>query len=171
MREESENHALHPTAAKQNSGRWNRYGVFNTMYLLFVAWLCLKTIGCVAMFTGPWGPQVGGQLPNGHTVWYRSRPVGRETEDQLVWIDQTGMRQELWVQQYHAGPADVSVRFRDNGDKVRVVAGSRTLCSLNLRTGDFREELAEQHEWSLSDDGTILDEGRVYNLLLLIGPW
>lgn len=171
MRTDSEDQALHATAAGPKSGRWNRYGVLNTLYLLVVAWLCLKTIGCVAMITGPWGPQVGGQLPNGHTVWYRTRPVGRETEDQLVWIGQAGLRQELWVQQYHAGPADVSVRFRDNGDKVWVVADDRTCCSIDLVTGDFRDELAEQHDWSLSEQGTVLDEGRVYSLLWLIGPW
>lgn len=109
MHNVSEKQALHLTAAGPVSGR-SRYRVLNVLYLLFVAWLCMKTIGCVATIPGPWGPEVGGQLPSGHTVCYRSRPIGRETEDQLVWINSSGTRRELWIQQFHAGPALVTVR-------------------------------------------------------------
>jgi len=171
MRDDSENQALHPTAARPVSGRWNRYGVLNVLYLSFVAWLCMKMIGCVAIIPGPCGPHVGGQLPNGHTVWVRSQPNGRETVDQLVWINPAGMRRELCVQEIHAGPASVSVEYHDEGNNVWVVADGETWCSIDLVTGDFREEVAAQHDWSLAEEGTVLDEGRVYNLLWLIGPW
>ncbi len=167
MREDSDNQALHPTAAGPVTGRRYRYVV---IYLLFAAWLCMKMVGCVGMFTGPWGPQIGGELPNGHTVWYRSRPVGRETEDQLVWINSHGIRREFWIQQFHAGPGYVIIRYCDGGDKVWVSADGLTQASIELVRGDFCDH-ARQHEWALPEAGTVLDEGQTFSLVWLIGPW
>lgn len=159
---------LHPAAGSPTSKPRRRWF---SLRLILVAWLFMKMVGCYGLFPGPWGPSVGGPLPNGHAVWYRSYPLGRETNDQLLWQDAHGVQRELWVQRYHAGAAFVTFRYKDGGNRVWVENDVGTLASLDLTTGEFQDELSVHHPWAIQGEGQILDAGRAFNLLWLIGPW
>ena len=123
------------------------------------------------MVPGPWGPRVGGRLPNGSEIYFQARPVGRETEDRLTWISPDGDVRHFWVDQIHAGFDYVTIKYTDNGDRAWVESDGHVGASIDLTTADFRAELAQQHPWVAMESGTVLDAGSTGNILWLIGPW
>jgi len=124
--------------------------------------IVVKFVGCVFMLRGVWGPQVGGVLPNGHTVYFQAQPVGRETDDRLTWIDPNGVVQHFMVNQIHAGFSYVSVKYLDQGDRVWVESDNEVGASLDLTTGEFRPEQQPQFNWAKLGAGETLAEGRTW---------
>jgi hypothetical protein len=139
--------------------------------LLFVGWLCMKIGGCYFMMPGPWGPKIGGRLPNSHAVYFQARPVGGETDDRLTWIGPSGNTDHFFVDQIHAGFDHVKVKYSNNGSHVWIESHGVVGASLDLSTGDFRAELDEKHPWAKIGAGTELDSGATWSLLWFIGPW
>lgn len=148
-----------------------RQSMVRWIKLAFVMWLGLKIGGCTLMLPSPWGPRVGGRLPNEHEVYFRSRKIGQETDDQLIWISPHGHTKHFWVDQIHAGFDYVTIRYSSGGEHVWVESDGRIGASLDVTTSDFRAELAPQHSWATLGDGTELDSGSTGSVLWLLGPW
>ena len=122
------------------------------------------------MIPGPWGPQVRGNLPSGGYVAFQSRPVGGETDDQLIWVDKEGTSRSFFVDQIHAGFAHVVLKIKDDGNGVWVEADGKVGASLDLNTGMFRAEQDSQFEWAQYGQGRKIGEGRTWSLLQSIYP-
>lgn len=136
-----------------------------------VVWICLKTCGCLLQLPGPWGPRVGGLLPNGCEVYFQARPVGRETDDRLTLVTADGRVDHFPVDRIHAGFEHVTLKFNANGDHVWVESDGRIGASLDLPTGEFRSETDRKHSWAGLSDGTTLASGRTGSIIWLLGPW
>ena len=159
MNERPPNHR----AAKQLTKRW--------LTLVFMVWFLLKCVGRVMMVNGPWGPRVGGMLPNRHEIYFQARPVGGETDDRLIWISPSGQTQHFWVDQIHAGFGYVTLKYIDNGNRVWVESDGKVGASIDLVTLDFRAESQHQHLWAVMGDGTKLASGTTGSILWLLCPW
>ena len=131
----------------------------------------MKVGGCLLMLTGPWGPRIGGTLPNADSVYFQARPVGRETDDRLTWITPNGETRHFWVDRIHAGFAYVTIKYDDGGNRVWIESDGKVGASIDLRTGDFRSEHEPQHAWAIFGAGTILDAGITFSILGILGPW
>src|SRR6516162_11668134 len=126
----------------ENDARAGRSARWRWLKWLVLVWCVGKIGGCACMLPGPWGPQIGGRLPNGHEIYFQSRPRGRESDDRLTWIKNGGMVQHFWVNRIHAGPAHVTVRSTDHGNRAWVEASSkpwdqadsRVIASIDLTT-------------------------------------
>ena len=149
------------------SGVRSQNSIWRWLKLLFVPWLCLKIGGCVLMVTGPWGPRVGGRLPNGSEIYFQSRPVGRETDDRLTWISPDGNTQHFWVDRIHAGFGHVTIKYTNNGDRVWIESDGKVGASIDLTSADFRAELDQQHPWASMGSGTLLDSGSTGSIIWL----
>lgn len=145
---------------------WRRW-----LVLPLVVWLCVKVNGCYLCQPGPWGPRVGGSLPNGHIVYFQARPVGGETDDRLTWINTEGASREFWVDQIHAGFPHVTLKYNGEGNQVWVESDNKVGASLDLETGEFRAERYEQFPWVIYGEGQSLASGRTWSILWLLGPW
>ena len=115
----------------------------------------------------------------GHEVYYQSRPRGRETDDRLTWIKADRAVQHFWVNQIHAGPAHVTIRYTDHGDRVWVEASSKpwdqldsqVVASIDLTTSEFREEFQQKPTWAALGIGQVLGAGQTWDFVHIIGPW
>ena len=135
-----------------------------------VVWLCLKVAGCFILVPGPWGPKVGGKLPNGAEVYFQARSEGRETDDRLT-IIVSGQSTHFWVDRIHAGFGHVTIKYANGGRHVWVESDGKVGASLDMATRDFRGELVEQHDWAVYGSGEELDSGRTWGVIDVIGPW
>ena len=138
---------------------------------ILVIWFVGKVAGCCLMATGPWGPEVRGDLPDGGYVCFQSRPVGRETDKRLVWVAPGGAAREFMVDRTHAGFGRVVLKLRNDGKGVWVEADGKVGASLDLETGEFRPEYASQFDWAAYGAGRIIGAGRTSSILWLLGPW
>ena len=131
----------------------------------------MKFAGCVLMNPSPWGPRIGGKLPNGSEVYFQARKVGIETDDRLTWIDPSGVTRHFMVDQIHGGFSHVTIRYADNGDHVWVESEGKVASSIDLSNSDFRAELQKQHPWAIVGAGAPLASGKTGSLIWLMGPW
>ncbi|HEY2413900.1 MAG TPA: hypothetical protein VGI40_16735 [Pirellulaceae bacterium] len=150
--------------------RLKQPAIVRWLKIIFVVWICMKFGGCILMLPGPWGPRVGGILPNGHSIYFQARPVGRETDDRLTWVSPDGNTVHLWVDQTHAGFGHVTIKYTNNGDRVWVEADGKVGASIDLVTSDFRDEHDQQHPWAIMGGGTSLDSGSTGSIIWLLGP-
>ena len=60
-----------------------KYKAIKIAGIIAFAWLLGKTAGCIFLIPGPWGPEIKSPLPDGGSIAFRSRPIGKETDDQL----------------------------------------------------------------------------------------
>ena len=137
----------------------------------FVLWLCVKICGCYMMVPAPWGPKVGGTLPNGTEIYFQARKAGGETDDRLTVIAPDAEPQHFWVDQIHAGFDHVTIKYIDNGQYVWVESDGEVGASIDLTASDFRAEMAQKHEWANHSKGTTLDSGNTGSIIWLVGPW
>jgi hypothetical protein len=145
--------------------------LYKIILTLSAIWIFGKFVGCALMLQGPWGPEVKGTIPQGGVVVFQSRPVGRETDDRLSWITSAGERKDFWVNQTHAGPSHVTIRMSENGKGIWVEFDGSVGASLDIETGEFRDELDLQLPWAKFGRGTIIAQGRTWSLLHVLGPW
>lgn len=131
----------------------------------------MKIGACVLMLTGPWGSRVGGILPNGHSIYFQARPVGRETDDRLTWVSPDQNTRHFWVDQTHAGFDHVTIKYTNDGDRVWVESDGKVGASIDLLASDFRAEQDSQHSWAILGGGTLLDAGSTGSILWSLGPW
>jgi hypothetical protein len=138
---------------------------------ILALWFIGKIGGCVLAVPGFWGPEVIGVLPNGHKIIFQSRPIGRETDDRLIWIDAEGYRRDYWVDQIHAGFSYVVIKSKDDENGVWIESDGKVGASLDLLTNDFREEQSKQLEWARYGEGNKIAEGRTWSFINIILPW
>ena len=143
-------------------GRW----IVRAFFLLML----FKFVGCLFMVRGVWGPQVGGVLPNGHTIYFQSQPVGRETDDRLTWIAPNGEVKNFWVDRIHAGFSYVTIKYSDRGDRVWVESDHKVGASLDLATGEFQWEQQPQPKWAELGGGETLAAGRTWAVANFFWP-
>lgn len=153
---------------KQNSSKriWWR-----VVQIVAGFWIALKILAWLFYIPGAWGPHVGGELPNGHTIYFRARALGGETEDQLLWIQPDDSQRVLLVDAIHAGFDHVSVQYLDDGWKVWVESDEKVGASLDLRSGVFYPEGVKQHSFATMGDGQELAKGRTFGLLQFLTPF
>lgn len=138
---------------------------------VLVLWLCVKISGCYLVVPSPWGPKIGGTLPNGTKVYFQARKVGGETDDRLTVIAPDAERQHFWVDRIHAGFDHVKIKYIDHGKYVWVESDGEVGASIDVAEGDFRAEIDQKHEWAKLSKGTTLDAGYTGSIIWLIGPW
>ena len=51
---------------------------------VLIVWLLVKIVGCGLGVPKGWGPEIGGNLSNGTRLYFHSRQVGRESDEELV---------------------------------------------------------------------------------------
>ena len=141
-----------------------------TGLLLIVLWVPFS-IGRAVLGFAPWGPKIGGKLPNGTMVYFDARPVAFETDDRLTVIAPGVAPKHYWVDRVHGGFKHVVLKHDKTGGKVWVESDGKVGASIDLANGDFREEGAKQHPWAVCGSGTVLDSGSTSSFLYLFRPW
>jgi len=144
--------------------------VFIALVLLCVLWVCLS-IGRVLTGHAPWGPRIGGKLPNGTEVYFQARPGGFETDDRLTVVVHNMVPQHYWVDRVHGGFGHVALKYNNTGTQLWVESDGKVGASIDLATNDFRAELDTQHNWAAFGTGTTLDSGSTSSIISLLSPW
>jgi len=144
--------------------------VFIALMLLCVLWTFFA-IGRVLIGHAPWGPRIGGKLPNGTEVYFQARPGGFETDDRLTVVAPSMMPKHYWVDRVHAGFEQVVLKHNKTGSQLWVESDGKVGASIDLTTGDFRAELDPQHQWAKYGTGTTLDSGNTSSIISILRPW
>ena len=159
----------HGTKAQRKTRRINPI-ILGTLIVLVVL-LIPFSIGRVLTGHAPWGPKIGGSLPNGTKVYFQARIVGFETDDRLTVIAPNMEPKHHWVDQVHAGFQHVVLKYNEMGSQFWVESDGKVGASIDLTTSDFRAEYDPQHEWAKYGTGTTLDSGSTISLISLLRPW
>ena len=158
------------TVKTQHRTKWPYFVVFITLILLFVLWGCFAA-GRVLMGNAPWGPRVGGKLPNGTEVYFQARPAGFETDDRLTVIAPNKAPIHYWVDQVHGGFEHVVLKYNNTGNQLWVESDGKVGASIDLTINDFRSESETQHNWAAYGTGTTLDSGKTSTISSFLSPW
>jgi hypothetical protein len=144
--------------------------IFIALALLCALWVCFS-IGRVLTGQAPWGPRVGGKLPNGTEVYFQARPGGFETDDRLTVVVPNMVPQHHWVDQVHGGFEYVALKYNNTGTQLWVESDGKVGASIDLTTNDFRSEHDTQHNWAAYGTGTELDSGKTSSVFSLFSLW
>ena len=144
--------------------------IFIALIVLLVLWIPF-TIGRVLTGKAPWGPRIGGKLPNGTEVYFQARPGGFETDDRLTVVVPDMAPKHYWVDREHAGFEYVVLKYNNAGKHLWVESDGEVGASIDITTGDFRGEHYPQHEWAKYGTGSTLDSGNTYGIISLLRPW
>ena len=129
------------------------------------------SIGRVLTGHAPWGPRVGGKLPDGTEVYFQARPAGFETDDRLTVVAPGMPPAHHWVDQVHGGFEHVVIKYNNTGKQLWVEADGKVGASIDLTTNDFRAEHDTQHDWAAYGTGTTLDSGNTSTISSFLSPW
>ena len=154
----------------QQRARRKHGAIFIALILLCVLWIPFS-IGRVLTGHAPWGPKIGGDLPDGTRVYFQARPVGFETDDRLTVVAPDRAPKHYWVDRVHGGFEHVVLKHDQTGSQVWVESDGKVGASIDLTTHDFRAEHDPQHPWAIHGTGTTLDSGRTNSLVHLLRPW
>jgi len=144
--------------------------IFRTLIVLFMLRMPFA-IGRVLTGHAPWGPKIGGKLPNGIEVYFQARPGGFETDDRLTVVVPGMMPKHYWVDREHGGFEHVVLKHNTNESQVWVESDGKVGASIDLTTSDFRAEHDPQHHWAKCGTGTTLDSGNTSSLFSILRPW
>ena len=145
--------------------------IIATLIVLVVLWIPLS-IGRVLLGVAPWGPKIGGKLPNGTEVYFQARPVHPvETDDRLTVVAPGMAPKHYWVDRVHGGFGHVVLKYNNTGNQVWVESDGKVGASIDLTNGDFRSESATQHNWAAYGTGTTLDSGNTSTILSFLSLW
>ena len=144
--------------------------ILGTLFVLAVLWIAVA-MGRVLTNCAPWGPPIGGRLPNGTEVFFQARPGGFETDDRLTVIAPNMPTAHHWVDREHCGFEHVVLKYNETGHQVWVESDRKVGASIDLATDDFRSEHDPQHEWAKYGTGTTLASGSTSSILSLLWPW
>ncbi|MCC9601809.1 hypothetical protein LOC67_14710 [Stieleria sp. JC731] len=157
-------------AEAQQRTKWSYVVVFIAVVLIFLLWICFAA-GRVLTGQAPWGPRIGGILPNGTEVYFQARPAGFETDDRLTVIAPNQAPVHYWVDQVHGGFEHVTLKYNNTGNQLWVECDGTVGSSIDLMTNDFRAESDTQHNWAAYGTGTTLDSGNTSTILSILRPW
>lgn len=138
--------------------------------ILFVLWIPFA-FGRVLTGHAPWGPKIGGRLPDGTEVYFQAHPVGFETDDRLTVVAPSMPPQHYWVDRVHGGFEYVVLKYNSTGTQLWVESDGKVGASIDLGTSDFRAESDQQHSWAKYGTGTTLDSGNTSTIISLLSPW
>ena len=144
--------------------------LMGALILLLVLLVCFN-VGRAVMGHAPWGPKIGGELPNGTEVHFQARPAGFETDDRLTVVAPNAPPKHHWVDREHVGFTHVVLKYNDTGTQLWVESDGTVGASIDLTTSDFRAEHDMQHEWAKYGTGTTLDAGYTSGVSTLLRPW
>ena len=145
--------------------------IIAALIVLVVLWIPF-TIGRVLLGVAPWGPRIGGKLPNGAEVFFQARPVHPiETDDRLTVVAPGMAPKHYWVDRVHGGFGHVVLKYNKTGSQLWVESDGKVGASIDLTTSDFRAESDTQHTWARFGTGTTLDSGKTSSLISLLRPW
>lgn len=153
-----------------NSKKKTSLILFSTLLVLIVLWIPF-TIGRVLTGHAPWGPKIGGTLPDGTEVYFQARPGGFETDDRLTVVAPKLPPKHYWVDRVHGGFEHVVLKYNNTGTQLWVESDGKVGASIDLATDDFRAELDTQHNWAAYGTGTTLDSGNTSSVISLLRPW
>ena len=164
------------TEPQQNTKRTYFVTFFTLMLLmgtliLLLVLLVFFNAGRAVLGYAPWGPKIGGELPNGMEVHFQARPVGFETDDRLTVVAPNTAPKHYWVDRVHGGFAHVVLKYNDTGTQLWVESDGTVGASIDLTTSDFRAEHDTQHAWAEHGTGTTLDAGHTSSVSSLLRPW
>ncbi len=155
----------------QKSGRRKYLVVIATLIVLVVLWIPF-TIGRVLLGVAPWGPKIGGKLPNGTEVYFQARPVHPvETDDRLTVVAPGMAPKHYWVDRVHGGFGHVVLKYNNTGTQLWVESDGKVGASIDLTINDFRAESDTQHDWAAYGTGTTLDSGNTSSIFSVLSPW
>jgi len=154
----------------QNGNKRTFLFVAAALVVLLVLWIPF-TIGRVLTGHAPWGPRIGGKLPNGTEVYFQARPGGFETDDRLMVVAPRVAPTHHWVDREHGGFEHVVLKYNTTGTQVWVESDGKVGASIDLTTNDFRSEHDTQHAWAVFGTGTTLDSGKTSSIVSLLSPW
>jgi len=155
----------------QKSTRPKYLVIIATLIVLVVLWIAF-TIGRVLLGVAPWGPRIGGKLPNDTEVYFQARRVHPiETDDRLTVVAPGMAPKHYWVDRVHGGFEHVVLKYNKTGSQLWVESDGKVGASIDLTTSDFRAEGDPQHKWAQYGTGTTLDSGNTSNLISLLRPW
>ena len=144
--------------------------VLGIIVVLLVLWIPFS-IGRVVTGNAPWGPKIGGKLPNGIEVYFQSRPAGFETDDRLIVVAPNRAPKHYWVDRVHGGFEHVVLKYNNTGNQLWVESDGKVGASIDLATSDFRAEHDTQHNWAAYGTGTTLDSGNTSTIASFLSPW
>jgi hypothetical protein len=144
--------------------------ILGTLIVLFVLWIPF-TIGRMLTGHAPWGPRIGGKLPNGTEVYFQARPAGFETDDRLTVVAPNMAPKHYWVDQVHGGFEHVVLKYNNTGNQLWVESDGKVGASIDLTNSDFRAEHDTQHNWAAYGTGTTLNSGDTSSIVSLLSPW
>lgn len=98
--------------------------VLGIIVVLLVLWIPFS-IGRVVTGNAPWGPKIGGKLPNGIEVYFQSRPAGLETDDRLIVVAPNMAPKHYWVDRVHGGFEHVVLKYNNTGNQLWVESDGR----------------------------------------------
>ena len=154
-----------------NAQKTTKRKYFILVAMVIVLWIPFS-IGRVLFGVAPWGPRIGGKLPNGTEVYFQARPVHPiETDDRLTVVGPGLAPKHFWIDRVHGGFKHVVLKHNGTGSRLWVESDGKVGASIDLTTGDFRAESDSQHKWAEYGTGTTLDAGNTSSLISLIRPW
>lgn len=149
-----------------------KYVAIGAALVVIVGLWIAFALGRVLVGAAPWGPRVGGKLPNGTEVYFQARPVHPvETDDRLTVVVPGMAPEHYWVDRVHGGFGHVVLKYNETGTQVWVESDGKVGASIDLSTRDFRAEGGEQHKWARFGTGATLDEGDTSSVVSLLRPW
>jgi hypothetical protein len=155
----------------QKTAKGNYSVIIVTLIVLVALWI-LFAIGRVLLGVAPWGPRIGGKLPNGTEVYFQARPVHPvETDDRLTVYTPGMAPKHYWVERVHGGFGHVVLKHDKTGCRLWVESDGKVGASIDLTTSDFRAEGDPQHKWAQYGSGTTLDSGKTSSFISLLCPW
>ena len=121
----------------------------------------------------PWGPYITANLSTGHTVTFRSRAVGRESDEQLLWTTPDAQQKSFWINQIHAGNAYVTLKVNADQTRLWIESDGKVDAALDMIAGDFWPEGQVMPNWAIYGKGDVVAEGYTSRMrwLRLILPW
>ncbi len=159
------------TSEAQKGKRRKSLGIIATLLVLIVLWIAFA-IGRVVLGGAPWGPKIGGKLPNGTEIYFQARqahPI--ETDDRLTVVAPGMAPTDYWVDRVHGGFGHVVLKYNQTGSQIWVESDGKVGASIDLTTSDFRAESDTQHTWARFGTGTTLDSGKTSSLISILRPW
>lgn len=147
------------------------FKIFLIGYLLI--WISGKLTTCIMSVESDWGPEVSARLNSGDVIVFRSRSVGKETDDQLVWIKSSGESIYYWVDQIHAGFYFVSIKTSNAQDRIWIESDGMVKSALDLSTGEFWDESKIKPSWAAYGTGLLVGSGytKKFSFFEFIVPW
>ena len=151
--------------------RWSRQN--KILAAVAVIWIVGKLIGWGFGIPGPWGPGIGGELPDRDgSVFFQSRQVGRHNEDRLVWnrLENNAAKTTYFPVHSDAVALEFVTLYHHDNDRVWIESEGAVAVALDLENGVVYKE-SELPQWAITGEGDVLGEGMTWSFIQVIVPW